>query len=238
MIVPRGRLAQWPSPEPVRRTSVVTTSNLHLQEPLTVAGAPTAAARAAAVVVHGRDQDPEYMLAVLDRVGVDDVAYLLPRAAGRSWYPGRFMDPEPANRPHLDHALAAVEAAVDRVGVEGFAPERTVLIGFSQGACLLSELLLRRPRRYAGASLLTGGFFGPAGHRPGPGGSLHGTPVVLASSRFDAWIPLDRVQETAEVLRERGADVTVAVYDDREHLVNDDAVARTRALLTAVRPAP
>jgi predicted esterase len=213
-------------------------SNLHLREPVTIAGAAADAARMAAVVVHGRDQDPEYMLAVLDRVGLDDVAYLLPRAAGRSWYPGRFMDPEPANRPHLDHALAAIGAAVDHAAEEGFGPERTVLVGFSQGACLLSELLLRTPRRYAGAALLTGGFFGPPGHRPAPGDSLRGTPVVLASSRFDAWIPLDRVQETAEVLRERGADVTVTVYDDREHLVNDDAVARTRALLTAARPAP
>jgi predicted esterase len=210
-------------------------TNPHLLESVTAAGAPTSTARAAAVVVHGRDQDPEYMLAVLDRVAVDDVAYLLPRAAGRTWYPGRFTEPESRNQPALDHALVAVEEALARLAETGFGPERTVLVGFSQGACLLTELLLRTPRHFAGAALLTGGFFGPPGHRPEPGGSLDGTPVLLASSRYDMWVPLDRVDETAVVLRDRGAEVDRRVYDDREHLVNDDAVARTRELLTAVR---
>jgi phospholipase/carboxylesterase len=173
------------------------------------------------------------MLEVLRRVGVPDVAYLLPRAPGRSWYPGRFTDDEAVNQPHLDRALATVEAAVARLGADGHAPATTVLVGFSQGACLLTELLLRAPRRFAGAALLTGGFFGPAGHRPADGGSLEGTPVVLASSRYDSWVGWDRVEETADVLRDRGADVALHAYDDREHLVNDDAVARVRELLTA-----
>lgn len=210
-------------------------TNPHLLEPVTTTGASASTARAAAVVVHGRDQDPEYMLAVLDRVAVDDVAYLLPRAAARTWYPGRFTEPESNNQPALDHALAAVEAALSRLAESGFGPERTVLVGFSQGACLLTELLLRSPRRFAGAALLTGGFFGPLGHQPGPGGSLDGTPVLLASSRYDTWVPHERVDETAVVLGERGAKVDRRVYDDREHLVNDDAVAGTRGLLTAVR---
>lgn len=210
-------------------------TNPHLLEQVTWAGAPATGARAAAVVVHGRDQDPEYMLAVLERIAVDDVTYLLPRAAGRTWYPGRFTEPESRNQPALDHALATVEDALARLAAAGFGPERTVLVGFSQGACLLTELLLRAPRRFGGAALLTGGFFGPPGHVPGPGGSLDATPVLLASSRHDTWVPLTRVAETAAVLRERGAEVAERVYDDREHLVNDDAVAATRELLTAVR---
>ena len=215
----------------MRKSALV--DNAHLRAAVTTAGPPVAEARACAVVVHGRDQDPEYMLAVLDRVGVDDVAYLLPRAAGRTWYPGRFTEDESANQPFLDHALDAVDAAV----ASGPGPERTVLVGFSQGACLLTELLLRRPRPFTGAALLTGGFFGPAGTAPGPGGSLAGVPVVLASSRFDGWVPIDRVEETAAVFRARGADVTLHVSDEREHLVDDDAVALTRGLLTRGRPA-
>jgi len=124
---------------------------------------------------------------------------------------------------------------VARFVASGFGPERIALIGFSQGACLLIELLLRAPRRFGGAALLTGGFVGPPGHRPGPGGSLDETPVLLASSRYDTWVPLDRVDETVAVLRDRGAVVDRRIYDDREHLVNDDAVAATRDMLTAVR---
>jgi hypothetical protein len=46
-------------------------------------------------------------------------------------------------------------------------------------------------------------------------------------------VPIERVEDTAAVRRERGADVDLHVYDDLEHLVNDDAVRLTRELLHA-----
>jgi phospholipase/carboxylesterase len=102
----------------------------HLSQPMTWAGASPERARAAAVVVHGRDQDPQYMLDVLARVGVEDVAYLLPRAAGHTWYPGRFIQPEEVNQPSLDDALDTLTNATEQLADVGFGPERTVLVGF------------------------------------------------------------------------------------------------------------
>ncbi|MGH2857060.1 MAG: hypothetical protein ACRDMJ_06200 [Solirubrobacteraceae bacterium] len=79
------------------------------------AGAPPGADRTAAVLLHGRDQDQHVMLDVVGRLALDDVSYLLPVATGHSWYPGRYFDPLSANRPDLDHALAACEAALERL---------------------------------------------------------------------------------------------------------------------------
>ena len=77
------------------------TVNPHLGTELVRAGNPDA--RAAAVLVHGRDLDPEFMLEAARRLALDDdVAYVLPRAAGRSWYPGRFYDPMEDN-DHPSH---------------------------------------------------------------------------------------------------------------------------------------
>jgi phospholipase/carboxylesterase len=197
--------------------------NPHLAAPPVTVGPPVAGARRVAVVVHGRNQDPEYMLEhLVARLEAPDVAFVLPAAADRSWYPARYFDPREANEPWLGHALAAVEAAIG--GVE---PERVVLAGFSQGACLVADLLARAPRPFAGAAVLTGAFIGP---HPEPAG-LAGVPVFMESSRYDEWVALDDVQATAEAFEAAGARVELQVSDDREHRIRDAAVAGVRALL-------
>ena len=197
--------------------------NPHLAAPPVTVGPPVAGARRVAVVVHGRDQDPEYMLEhLVARLEAPDVAFVLPAAAERSWYPARYFDPREANEPWLGHALAAVEAAIG--GVE---PERVVLAGFSQGACLVADLLARAPRPFAGAAILTGAFIGP---HPEPAG-LDGVPVFMESSRYDEWVALDDVQATAKAFEAAGARVELQVSDDREHRIRDAAVAGVRALL-------
>jgi phospholipase/carboxylesterase len=197
--------------------------NPHLAVPPVTVGPPVAGARRVAVVVHGRDQDPEYMLEhLVARLDAPDVAFVLPAAAERSWYPARYFDPREANEPWLGHALAALEAAIGDVE-----PERVVLAGFSQGACLVAELLGRAPRRCAGAAILTGAFIGA---HPEPAG-LDGVPVFMESSRFDEWVALDDVEATAKALEAAGARVELQVSDDREHRIRDAAVAGVRALL-------
>ena len=64
--------------------------NPHLAAPPVVVGRAIARARRVAVVVHGRGQDPVYMLEhlVVPSSTLPDVAYVLPPAAGGSWYPG------------------------------------------------------------------------------------------------------------------------------------------------------
>ncbi|PXY29481.1 phospholipase [Prauserella sp. PE36] len=212
--------------------------NPHLAQPPEFAGAPFTTARLAALVVHGRGQDPGFMRGVLDRIGLDGVACVLPRAAGNTWYPASFLEPLEANQPRLDQALEACTRMLDTLRDNGFGPERTVLLGFSQGACLLAEHLVRHPRRYAGAALLTGGYVGPPGAPRTAPGDLAGTPVFLGSSRYDEWVPLERVTETARLLRELGGDVTTETYDDREHLVSDRAVAGARRVIENALPAP
>ena len=51
------------------------------------------------------------MLDVATRLSLGDVAYVLPVAAGRSWYPGRYFDPLAVNQPWLGWALDACDSA-------------------------------------------------------------------------------------------------------------------------------
>jgi phospholipase/carboxylesterase len=160
-----------------------------------------------------------------------DVAYVLPAASGGSWYPGRYNEPRIVNEPQLGQALEAAEAAIAEVLDAGVPQERVVLAGFSQGACLVADLIARDPRPFAGVALLTGALIGPDDEvtRPGP---LNGVPVFMETSRHDEWVALERVEATARALEEAGARVELQVSDDREHRIRDAAVAGVRALLS------
>ena len=170
------------------------------------------------------------MLDVVARLGLDDVAYLLPVAAGNVWYPGRYFDPLPDNAPWIAWALDALGAAIAAVHGAGIGDERLVLGGFSQGACMLAELAARRPRAWAGVAVLTGTLLGPKGETTKPA-RVDGLPMFFGSSRHDEWVKLERVQATAEAFAEAGARVTLETYEDREHRINDEAVAGLRRLL-------
>jgi len=123
---------------------------------------------------------------------------------------------------------------VDRVLESGIPSERLMLLGFSQGACLTTELTARNPRRYGGIVALTGGLIGPDGTPRDYPGSLDGTPVFLGSSDPDFHIPVERVHETERVLTGMGAVVTKRIYPGMGHTVNEDEIAHVRRMMADV----
>jgi predicted esterase len=164
---------------------------------------------------------------------VEGVRYYSPEAPGNSWYPGRFMEPIEANQPALGEALAGIEGLVDKLVADGFANDRIVLCGFSQGACLAAEILLRRPAPFAAALIFTGGLIGPPGTVWRAASQLPDVPVLLTGGDADEWVPAARVRETAEVLEAFGGLVDTVIYEGRPHMVCEDEIVRARKLLQA-----
>lgn len=206
----------------------------HGGQPVLHYGAPIESARLAAIFTHGRGASAEDILGLARELSADDIAYLAPQAAGRTWYPYSFLTPIPKNEPSLTSALGVLTTLVANLGERGFGPERTVLLGFSQGACLTLEFVARNPRRYAAVVGLSGGLIGPPGTPRDYPGSLAGTPVFLGCSDVDAHIPLERVHESADVLRRMGATVDERIYKGMGHTINPDELGAVRRLVGRV----
>lgn len=205
----------------------------HAGQPVLRAGAPVATARRVVVLVHGRGGTAEDILGLAGMVGGDDIAWLAPQAADRTWYPYSFLEPLARNEPKLTSALARLGAILEDLSREGVGGDRVVLAGFSQGACLSLEFAARAARRYAGVAALSGGLIGPPGTARDYGGSLEGTRVFLGCSDIDPHIPLARVEESAEVVARLGGDVDLRIYPGMGHTVNQDEIEALRAMVTA-----
>ena len=186
------------------------------------------------VLVHGRTLTPAYMDALAERLALPDVRYLFPAADGNTWYPKSLLALPAENEPNLSAAVAHYEGIVSGL-IAGGTPLAGIAVGgFSQGACLTAEFLCRHPRRYGAALLWTGGLIGPEGSSWQPQPALAGVPVFLSTSRTDPFVPPWRVIETVEWLRASRASPDVEIFDEREHLVNDEEIGRARRLLSAL----
>jgi predicted esterase len=187
-------------------------------------GKPLDKARAVMILLHGRGATAEDILLLDHELDHPDFAYLAPQAAGYTWYPNSFLAPIPQNEPGISSGIALIGQLVDETIAAGVPQERIVIAGFSQGACLGLEYVARNAGRFGGVLGFSGGLIGPDGTPRDSQGSLDGTPVFLGCSDVDFHIPKQRVEETAAVLGDLGAAVTMRFYPGMGHTVIQDEI--------------
>lgn len=208
-------------------------------------GAPISRARLAMIMLHGRGGTPEDMVRLADHLALPDVAVRAPQAAGNSWWPDSFLAPLANNEPGLSSALGVIGKISDELHQDGFGPDRTVVLGFSQGACLALEYAARAGTPFAGVAGLSGGLVGSQDGKGDPqvelynqtdkafdySGRLDGTPVLLGCHERDPHIPLARVKTTERVFSDLGAIVTTQIYPGEGHGIVEDEISALRLIL-------
>ncbi len=173
---------------------------------------------------------------VVQRLGLDAIAYVAPAAADNTWYPKGFMAAIEENEPRLTFALERLSALSDDLAGRGYPYSAQVVLGFSQGSCLGSEFVYRRRRRYGALIGFTGGLVGAAGTRwDAETDAFRGMPVFLGGSDVDPWVPVSRILETAEVFRRLQATVSCRIYPSMGHEICDDEIGHAREILAALR---
>jgi predicted esterase len=206
----------------------------HQGQPVLAAGEPLASAKAAMIMVHGRGASAEDILGLAAEVDQSGFAYLAPQAARSTWYPNSFLEPLASNEPGLSSGLAVIASLLAQLTAAGIGPERTILLGFSQGACLALEFAARNAQRYGGVAGLSGGLIGPDSTPRDYPGSLDGTPTFLGCSDKDFHIPKQRVESSAAVLQQMGGKVTARLYPNMGHTVNQDELHFVQGMMEAL----
>lgn len=209
--------------------------NEHLGRPVHTWGEDRHAADVAVLAVHGRGQTPAFMQQATAPISTPGLRYYAPHAAGDTWYPEPFLVPIEKNQPQLDNAMEAVQACLARIEKDGFAQRQIALLGFSQGACLVSHLAVTRRVKVGALVIFTGGYVGADTIPPPPGRPLDGTPALIRSIDNDPWVPPGRVWETAEVLTAMGATVDLHIAQGNEHIITEEATDAASRLLDTLR---
>lgn len=186
------------------------------------------------VLLHGRNAGPENILDLVPRLARPPFQYVAPAAPNRTWYPHSFMAEIEKNEPFLSNSLEQVRQVVSDAEASGVPRDRIVLLGFSQGACLATEFVIRHASRFGGLVAFSGGAIGPPGTAWNDSGRFGGTPMFFGCSDVDAHVPETRVRESAVLCERMGAKVTTKIYPGMGHLVNDDEIECARRILDQI----
>ncbi|WP_116788253.1 alpha/beta hydrolase [Flavobacterium psychrotrophum] len=200
-------------------------------ENVITAGTPLAEAKKALIMIHGRGAAAQDILSLSRHLNVDGFALTAPQAQGNSWYPLSFLAKPQDNEPHLTRALDTLTALVAEIEAQGIEKNNIYFLGFSQGACLVSEFTARNAAQYGGIVIFTGGLIGDQIYAENYGGNFNGTPVFMGTSNPDFHVPVDRVNDTAALFKSIGANVTVKVYDNMPHTIVQDEIDMANQLI-------
>jgi phospholipase/carboxylesterase len=186
------------------------------------------------ILIHGRGADAEDILSLSEEFYDKDILFAAPNAPQNSWYPLSFLAPMEDNEPYLTNSLSAVGELLDEFGSKGIPAENVILMGFSQGACLILEYALRNPQRYGGIAALSGAVIS-TNAKDYEFGSFKRTHVFLGCSENDLHIPIDRVNQTEELFLKMNADVEKQIYEGSIHGVNPSETAEIRRIINLLK---
>lgn len=196
-----------------------------------VTGAPLTAQSKVLIMIHGRGASARDILSVADYLKTDGFTLVAPQAEGNTWYPLSFLAPPTNNEPYLSASIQKVDDTVKQILAEGVPAEHIYFLGFSQGACLVSEYTTRNATRYGGIIVYTGGLIGDVVNTENYSGDFGGTPVFIGTSNPDFHVPVARVQQTVTVMENMGAKVTLKIYDGMPHTISKDEIDQANELI-------
>lgn len=186
-------------------------------------GLPLNKASKALILLHGRGGTAIDILG-LAQVFCDSTFYIAaPQATNNSWYPYSFMADEKTNEPWLSSALKSVERLIDETS-HHIPRNQIYIMGFSQGACMALEVSTRHAAHYGGIIAFTGGLIGRVLNEEKYHGNFAGTKVFIGTSDRDPHVPLSRAEQSKDIMKKLGADVTLKVYHGMGHIINDDEI--------------
>jgi phospholipase/carboxylesterase len=195
------------------------------------------AAGALVVFLHGYGADGADLLGLADVLGphLPGVAFIAPDAPepcvgggfGLQWFPIPWLDGSPVELAEagLTRAAEDLNGFLDtQLAVADVAPERLVLVGFSQGAMMSLHVALRRRAPVAGVVAISGRLLRPEALdaeitvRP---------PVLLMHGDEDAVVPFGDMEKAGKTLVAAGVPTFGHVMKGTGHGIAPDGLGAT-----------
>jgi phospholipase/carboxylesterase len=193
-------------------------------------GTPLTEARKALILLHGRGASAANILPLADEFRNDSFYVVAPQATNNAWYPYTFLSPVEKNEPWLTSSITLLRRLIDSIVVH--IPATCIyLMGFSQGACLALEFASRNATRYAGIAAFSGGLIGDKVRPETYNGNFDSTKIFIGNSDIDPHIPLNRCEESRDIVRSLGADVRFHVYPGIPHTIIREEIDDVRNLM-------
>jgi len=137
---------------------------------------------------------------------------IAPGAQGYGWFPlsmGR-----PPDRAAFEAAYAALDAFFTAAAQRyAMVPDKTALLGFSQGGVMAYAFALRQPKRFAAVAALSTWLVPELVAAEGSTPALDRLPVLVQHGSSDQMIPIERGRDAVPLLRQWNADVVYREYD-------------------------
>lgn len=214
----------------------------HENQAILTAGAPARGADVALVVLHGRGATGQGAINLFEPLYRHGVTVLAPEAYRGRWFPRSPTAPLAANEPWLSSSVDRVETCLERVRRIGIPPEKTVVVGFSQGACVAAAWAVHHPRRYGAVGVLSGVLPGSVEdvqgwpepkhqHSEGAVSSLENTLMYVGCGADDPHLSLEDVEATAAALEALGGAVDLEITHETGHAVSEEAFAWLESVL-------
>jgi phospholipase/carboxylesterase len=173
----------------------------------------------AVIWMHGLGADGNDFVPIVKELnlhGCPAIRFIFPHAATmpvtinggyvmRAWYD--ILGTDIAKREDetgLRHSQKSIEQLIEREKARGIQANRIILAGFSQGCAMALQVGLRYPEKLAGLLCLSGyvplrDVLVHERHN-----ANHDTPIYLAHGRADSVIPLQRAEQSRDLLLELG----------------------------------
>lgn len=187
----------------------------------------------AMIGLHGRNANKHAFFPFVRQMGFLHTRWVLPSATYADpaspdvhwWYDNEQRDPVEL-RQSRDLIGDLVAAQID----DGVAPENIFLVGFSQGAVMAVDTVLRYPVRLGGIVALSGYVVHPDSLAAERDEANHRIPIFLAHGTRDRILSIDVGRESHRILTGLGYDVEYHEYDTA-HRVSSDETRDIRAFL-------
>lgn len=185
------------------------------------------------IFLHGYGADGDDLIGLAEPLAphLPHTRFLAPNApercvnnpAGYQWFPIPWLDgsSEAAAALAAGQAFAALDAWLDEVARQGIGPERTILLGFSQGTMMALQVGLRRRAALAGIVGFSGRLLRPERlaaeivTRP---------PVLLIHGDQDPMVPFASLGEAADALLATGIETYTHVSRGVGHGIAPDGL--------------